>query len=591
MPPKEVYLGISCGLHDSAVALVRRDGLILYACSEERFSRVKGDSCWPKHSLKKAIQIASIQNLKISAVCCHENHQKSFLRSFTRLLNPFQSPVFNRDQLNAINAKYFRTISQIDALLNKLSLTRNNLFFSDHHISHALASYAYSEAKGGIFFIFDAYGQGASGFVGYMIDEKASIKIIKTFKLKQSLGLFYSAITRICGFKVLTGEYKMMGLAPYGKPSYYKRICDTFGNPNINEFCTKILDPFADDLASKDLENYLHLGSRMSESSITSEYFDMAASAQKYLEKLALSILKEHIKKVPPNTPKNIFLGGGVALNCKLTQLIQEEFKDYQISICPSAGDAGSSIGACYAKVLENDRPKIKNSSVLIGNEVSAIEVDNFLQVLGFKTYSENDKIVQQIVSLLMDGKIGAVFDGKAEFGPRALGNRSIIADPSKPKALQKINTYIKAREDFRPLAPITTSYLAKKYFEVLPEKNQLLRYMLTLVNVPDKTQKLIGSAVHIDKTARLQVLDKSDERIISKIIRHFYDTSGVPALINTSFNQRGEPIVDSIQDALTCFSSSNLDFLLIQGFLVLRDEQTKQCLDSFRRMTPLSLD
>ena len=190
-----------------------------------------------------------------------------------------------------------------------------------------------------------------------------------------------------------------------------------------------------------------------------------------------------------------------------------------------------------------------------------------------------------------MDGKIGAIFDGKAEFGPRALGNRSIIADPSEPKALQKINTYIKAREDFRPLAPITTSYLAKKYFELLPEKNQLLRYMLTLVNVPNKTQELIGSAVHIDKTARLQVLDKSDERIISKIIRHFYDTSGIPALINTSFNQRGEPIVDSIQDALTCFSSSNLDFLLIQGFLVLRDEQTKQCLDSFRRMTPLSLD
>lgn len=349
---QEVFLGVSSGFHDSAAALLDFDGRIIYAASEERFSRIKGDSSWPEQSINHAITVAKRQNRAIKSVCCHENIQRSVSWHLVNCLNPFSAKFKKFETLYSSLSRYSAFVENIDVLLNKLCLTRHNLYFSDHHVSHAMAAFAYSPAASGLVCVFDAFGQGSSGFFGFFDSSLNRLRVKHNFDINHSIGLFYSAITRLCGFKVLTGEYKLMGLAPYGTPSMYKKLRDVFGNPTLHEFNTSILDPFADDIASNDLVFALDVQRRIPESSISQPYMDLAASAQIYLEELVVNILKHEVSSMPKDLEKNIILGGGVALNCKLTHRIQKEFSDFDVYICPAAGDSGSAIGACYSRIL-----------------------------------------------------------------------------------------------------------------------------------------------------------------------------------------------------------------------------------------------
>ena len=591
----KALLGISCGFHDSAAALVGIDGDVIYASSQERFSRIKGDSAWPEMSINHALAVADAANLQVIGICCHEDPQKSSLWHVINKFNPFSvhKPKFSIIKKNIERYKLY--MSSLEGLLKRLGLSRKSLFFTDHHVSHAMAARAFSSEKSGQVYIFDAFGEGSSGFIGYLGNSFSNdITISKIFKVSQSVGLFYSSITALCGFKVLTGEYKLMGLAPYGQPTYYDEICKVFGEPNISEFTTEAINPFSEHIASDRLQKLLGIHNRIPESPVTKKYMDLAASAQFYLEKLIINIIYQNIESLPKELEKNIFIGGGVALNCKLTSEIQKNFSGYRIFICPAAGDAGSAIGCCHAKLLDNisgiHRLK-ETTTAYLGSSFTQNDIDDYLELFGFRKKSFEDSLPLFLSRLLASGKVGAVFNGKSEFGPRALGNRSILADPSKEDALLKINKYIKSREDFRPLAPITTEELASSTFNIEADKMHLLRYMLSLVDVPKSIQNWIRSAVHVDGTARLQVINKEDNKFIHELITAFHIMTGVPALINTSFNQRGEPIVDTIEDALTCFVSANLDFLVAGNSILLREEQDKSVLMSYQRHEILPLD
>ena len=592
----KAYLGISFGFHDSAVALTSVSGKILFAASEERFSRVKGDSSWPNNAILRALNVAQENNLTIVGVCGHENYQLTVFWMLKSFFNPFCIHKITFNQLVLVLERYKLLCSNFNFLLKELELPKRSLFFCDHHVSHALAAYSYSRLSSGLFFVFDAVGQGSSGLIGAIASNNSpaanKFQVYKKLHVHQSIGLFYSSITQLCGFKILTGEYKLMGLAAYGEPVYYDRLCAAFGEPILSSFNTRILDPFSDRLVSTELEDALQISVRAEESQMDQIYMNLAASAQRYLEDLVINVIGSFVYSIDSNVGKQIILGGGVALNCKLTQRIQETFPNYIVSVCPAAGDAGSAVGACQAKVFDRQLYSREiNNTAFLGSRNYADSSSGKLEVLGFDYQLFSCDTLDSIVELLIEGKIGAICRGPGEFGPRALGNRSILANPSSPEAIQKINRYIKAREEFRPLAPITTQELAQDFFEVDFEKNHLLDFMLSLVRVPDDVAKLIPSAVHVDGTARLQTVHGCDNNLMHTIISEFYRKSKIPALINTSFNQRGEPIVESLNDALTCFVCANLDFVLFDDCFILRERQEQALLDSYLRAAPLPLD
>ena len=587
---KCALFGISYGFHDSAAALVGHDGRIHFASSEERFTRIKGDRSWPQNAINNIIEYAEHNSIQVSGLCYYEDPLKRLSWS---IRNSIASSTTLKEKLKRIlkfSQNYINTTNQLLSFVESLSLSPSQLYISDHHISHAASALAFSPKQSGLVLILDAFGQDKSGFIGSFANN-GTLSILKSFSVCQSVGLFYSAITSICGFKILSGEYKLMGLAPYGKPHFYEKLKEIFGQPTNTDFSTSILDPFEKNLASKTLLDELGLPVRVPESHIEQKYLDLAASAQKYLERLVVNILKTYITRLPSSSKKNISMGGGVALNCKLTSVLETEFNDYSFSICPAAGDAGSAVGACYAYLTEYHRASlVTNKTAYLGLNNSALCTRTFLNTIGFKPSSTSPCSPNDFSDLLIEGKVGAIYRGSAEFGPRALGNRSILANPSDPHAISFINTHIKSREDFRPLAPITTIDIQEELFQETTS-NQLLQYMLTLIKIPNDVSNLIPSAVHIDGTARLQVITREQNTFLYEVITDFYSRTGIPALINTSLNQRGEPIVNTLQDALECFCSTRLDFICADSFIIKRSDQSKYTISAYTRNSSFPLD
>ena len=587
---KKAILGISSGFHDSAAALVDYDGRILFASSEERFTRVKGDKVWPIRAIENILKHAEVHGFEISIICYYENPIVRLRWALTNTLMSSKSLHEKLGRIRRLTFKYIELTVNLESLLNQLSLSRSDLFISDHHLSHATSVLAFSRQKSGLFCILDAFGQDCSGIICHLSSSQ-KLEVLNKLSIHQSVGLFYSAITSLCGFKVLTGEYKLMGLAPYGKPVYLDRLQQVFGSPNIKEFSTRILDPFSLSLASDILQSELAIDSRKPESPINELYLNLAASAQKYLEYLVINILETYLPKLHSSSQRHVFLGGGVALNCKLTSILQDKFSDYTFSICPAAGDSGSSVGACYAYLMEFISKDLQsNDTAYLGFCNDQLPIETYLKTLGFKTKYQRSCRPCDLSQLLLEGKVGAIFTGAAEFGPRALGNRSILASPSDKNAISLINTTIKSREDFRPLAPITTLEIYQDVFAGC-SANNLFDYMLTLANIPLDVIALIPSAVHVDGTGRLQVLSATQHPFLHQVITDFYRRTGTPALINTSFNQRGEPIVNSLMDALECFCTTGLDFLCIDSQLLIKSDQNLQTISAFRRKKSFPLD
>ena len=590
-----LILGISAYYHDSAVCLIK-NGEIIYAAQEERFSRIKHDSSFPKKSLHNLLKYCSIKISDLSAIVFYD---KPFLK-FERLIETYLSfcPKGFKQYLKAIpiwvNDKLFLKKMLIDEIkLFDKKFNGENLFFSEHHLSHAASAFYPSPFEKAIILTADGVGEWTTTSIS--IGYKNKIKIEKEIFFPHSIGLLYSAFTYFLGFKVNSGEYKVMGLAPYGKDRFKNIIKEKLinikddGSFHLNQNFFEYATGFQ--MTNNKFEKLFGIKKRLPETAIKQIHKDIAASIQSVTEEVMLKICLS-LKKT--YNLENLCLAGGVALNCVVNGKILSKKIFKNVWVQPAAGDAGGAMGAAFAyyyiekknsrKIHKNDQMK----DALLGPKFSS---SNILQTLNknkilFQKLSENN-LIKVVASELSKGKAVGWFQDKMEFGPRALGSRSIIADPRKKNMQKLLNLKIKFRESFRPFAPSVLYEDAKKWFDLKVESP----YMLIVANLKkkgkvvsnlEKTVSKIPAVTHVDYSARIQTV-KNKKLKYYKLIREFKRITGVPILVNTSFNIRGEPIVCSPQDAINCFLGTELDLLVLENFIIYKKEQDKSLIHDYK--------
>ena len=592
-------LGISAFYHDSAASLIL-DGKIIAAAQEERFSRKKHDARYPFNAVKYVLLEG---NLELSQVDHIVFFEKPFLK-FERLLETYLAfaplgfksfslsmPIWLREKL--FQKKFlFDKLQQHDNKFKDI----NKIKFSEHHFSHAASAFYPSPFEEAVVLTLDGVGEWATTTVS--IGKKNELKIIKEIHFPHSLGLLYSAFTYYAGFKVNSGEYKLMGLAPYGEPKYkeliFKNLLDVKGDGSFR-LNMKYFD-YATGLRMTNKKFSDLFGQPVRDpktDKITQFHMDIAASIQVVTEEIILK-LTQHIAK--EYSIKNLCLAGGVALNCVANGKIIKNKVFENIWIQPAAGDAGGSLGAAlgyWYKELNNSRIIFKDQmkGSFLGPSFDEKEIEEKLRSLK-ANYSkhESENLIDTIANKLANEKTVGWFQGKMEFGPRALGCRSIIADPRSDKMQKKLNLKIKFRESFRPFAPSVLIEDLSSWFELDKESP----YMLLVADVKkslqiplsDKNKKLFGidklnvkrssipAVTHIDYSARIQTVHKETNPKYYALISKFKEITKCPVLVNTSFNVRGEPIVCSIEDAYKCFMGTNLDILVIENFILYKEDQ-----------------
>ncbi|MFL2883321.1 MAG: carbamoyltransferase [Pelagibacteraceae bacterium] len=601
-------LGISAFYHDSAAALIA-DGNIIAAAQEERFSRKKHDASYPHSAVEYVLSEA---NLKLNEVDHIVFFEKPFLK-FERLLETYLAfapsgfksfslsmPIWLREKL--FQKKYlFDCLSNHDDKFKDI----NKINFSEHHLSHAASAYYPSPYNEAIILTLDGVGEWATTTVA--IGKGNNLKMIKEIHFPHSLGLLYSAFTYYTGFKVNSGEYKVMGLAPYGEPRFKDIILKELMDLKEDGTFKLNMDYFnyATGLTMTNKKFAKLFGQPVRDSKkdlLTQFHMDIAASIQAVTEEVVLrlttSIAKEY--KI-----ENLCLAGGVALNCVANGKILKKNLFKNIWIQPAAGDAGGSLGAALAfwyNELNNSRNnngKDKMKGSYLGPSFSDALIEKELNHLGanFKRVSSQD-LIDTVAKELNKENIIGWFQGRMEFGPRALGARSIIADPRSEKMQKELNLKIKFRESFRPFAPSILIEDLSKWFEL----NTSSPYMLLVakinqnlqVKMSDTEKKLFGidklnikrsiipAVTHVDYTARIQTVHKETNPKYYDLINKFKEITNCPILVNTSFNVRGEPIVCSIKDAYNCFMGTNLDILVIENFLLYKKDQDKKSIKNY---------
>tara|TARA_Y100000590_G_scaffold370464_1_gene432301 strand:- start:307 stop:2145 length:1839 start_codon:yes stop_codon:yes gene_type:complete len=594
-------LGISAFYHDSAAALLE-NGIIVAAAQEERFSRKKHDSRYPFNAIDFVLKY---KNLKLSDIDHIVFYEKPFLK-FERLLETYVafSPKGFQPFCMAMPLWLKEKLFQKKMLLNKLKQHDENfkdinkIYFSEHHYSHAASAFFLSPFKEAAVLTLDGVGEWSTTTISKGENEK--LEILKEIHFPHSLGLLYSAFTYYIGFKVNSGEYKVMGLAPYGEPKYrdliLKELIDVKedGSFKLNmkyfNYATGLT------MTNAKFSNLFGNPVRKPEiDKITQFHMDLAASIQSVIEEIILKIVNSLSKYVDSN---NLCLAGGVALNCVVNGKILKQTKYKNIWIQPAAGDAGGAVGAAIAfwyKELNNKRlipTQDQMNGSYLGPSFNNNEIEEKLNNLkaNFKKYSEED-LIEKIANDLSSGKTIGWFQGRMEFGPRALGARSILADPRNEKMQKELNLKVKYRESFRPFAPSILREDLEKWFDLNCDSPYML--FVSKVNkklqlpMSEKDKKLFGidklnikrssipAVTHIDYTARIQTVHSETNPRYHKLINAFKEKTGCPILVNTSFNIRGEPIVCTVEDAYKCFINTNLDILVCENFIMYKDEQT----------------
>ena len=601
-------LGISAFYHDSAAALIV-DGDILAAAQEERFSRKKHDPRYPFNAIK---YVLNESNLELSEVDYIVFFEKPFLK-FERLLETYMAfapkgfksfsmsmPLWLREKL--FQKKFlFDKLKEHDKNFNDM----NKIKFSEHHFSHAASAFFPSPFEDAVVLTLDGVGEWATTTIA--IGKKNNLEIIKEIHFPHSLGLLYSAFTYYTGFKVNSGEYKLMGLAPYGKPIYKNMIID-------NLLDLKGDGSFKLDMSYFDYATGLTMTNKKfsklfgqpardpKKNSLTQFHMNIAASIQAVTEEVILRIAKYISEKYKI---KNLCLAGGVALNCVANGKIFKEKIFENIWIQPAAGDAGGSLGAALAYWYhELAKPRIEYKDQMkgsyLGPEYNNDYIENQLKFLkaNYKKLNSKD-IISTTAKELSKEKIIGWFQGRMEFGPRALGGRSILADPRSEKMQKELNLKIKFRESFRPFAPSILREDVKNWFEL----NSDSPYMLLVSEVKKDRQikmkvqdenlfgieKLnikrssIPAITHVDYSARIQTVHKETNPRYYDLITEFKRITNCPILVNTSFNVRGEPIVCSVEDAFNCFMGTNLDILVIEDFIMFKNQQDHTLLNDYK--------
>ena len=597
-----IILGISAFYHDSSAAIII-DGKIVAAAQEERFSRIRHDLSFPFQAINFCLNFAQTKFKDLDFVVFYE---KPFLK-FERLLEtyigfaPKGFRSFKVSMPSWVTDKLFQK-RIIKKNLETISLSKfdeSKILFTEHHISHAASAFYPSPYKKSAILIMDAVGEWATTSIS--IGENNKIQMLSEINFPHSIGLLYSAFTYFLGFKVNSAEYKVMGLAPYGRPVFKKKILKNLieifddGSFKINQKYFNYSTGFT--MTNNNFNKLFKMDRRNENHSLNQKHMDLAASIQKVIEIIVLKIAK---KAFDLTKCDNLCLAGGVALNCVANSKILEEKIFKNIWIQPASGDAGGSIGAAlygYYNNFNKKRVIQKTDSMngsFLGPKYTNNEIKRTLDKLRIiYEFINTDKIFNKTIKLIIQGKTVGWFQGRMEFGPRALGHRSIIGDPRSKKMQKIMNLKIKFRESFRPFAPSILEEDSKEWFNISckspymlfvaqlnqskrvnlkPSQKNLKGLRLLYIN-----RSVIPAVTHVDYTARLQTVNKKYNTEFYKLIKKFKQLTKCPLLINTSFNVRGEPIVCSPKDAIECFMSTNLDALVIENYFILKQEQDKK--------------
>lgn len=591
-------LGISALYHDSAACIVI-DGEIIAAASEERFTRKKHDFTFPYRAIEFCLKYAGLKGEDIDIAVYYDNPVYTLERYIDNVVS------CKTDAKDLIESKFESMVGDklwIHKTIQKTLSKKCEVYVCEHHVSHAASAFYPSPYDKAVILTVDGVGEWATLSIGVGIDNK--IKLCEEIRYPHSLGLLYSAFTYFCGFKVNSGDYKFMGLAPYGKPIYEELICrelidikeDGSFKLNMKYFDFQYgramtNDAFADLFGGK---------RREPESRITEREMNIASSAQKVIEDILLKIVR-HAKETYGRNIDNLVMAGGVALNCVANGKILDSQIFKNIWIQPAAGDAGGSLGVALYTYYDHFNMERKIGKMdsqkgsYLGPAYGCDTVEEFLREKSYpyKRYAD-DELFKTIAQEMADGKIIGCFHGRMEFGPRALGNRSIIADPTNEEMQARLNLKIKFRESFRPFAPSVLYEDVADYFELDRESP----YMLLVEKVKDdrrmkqnidqdlrenggdmlsvvrKKRSDIPAITHVDYSARIQTVTEETNPYYYHIIEEFKKLTGYGVIVNTSFNVRGEPIVCSLQDAYECFMRTEMDILVMENCILKKEEQ-----------------
>ena len=602
-------LGISAFYHDSAACLLK-NGEIVAAAQEERFTRKKHDAGFPHYSIQYCLKEAGIPASQIDNVVFYE---KPFLK-FERLLETYLAfspkgytsfakamPLWIKDKLFQKSA----LIKELKSTLSKDINWRERLLFSEHHLSHAASAYFPSPFESAAVLTLDGVGEWTT--TSLAIGKRSNLKVIKEIHFPHSLGLLYSAFTYYTGFKVNSGEYKVMGLAPYGDPRYADLITENL--ITIAEDGSFQLDMSYFDYATgltmtnKKFDALFGGPPRKPETELTQREMDLAASIQKVTEDIVVELAQGIAKETGE---RNLCLAGGVALNCVVNGILLRRKIFDNIWIQPAAGDAGGALGAALStwylhhskeRVASRERDAMKGA--YLGPEFTDAEVEAELTACGatFKKLSE-DKLIDTVATALAGEKAVGWMQGRMEFGPRALGGRSIIADPRSPIMQKQLNLKVKYRESFRPFAPSVLREDVSEWFEheadspymllvadVREDKRRSMTneekalFGIDKLNVPRSS---VPAITHVDYSARIQTVHADTNPRYHAVISKFKEKTGCPIVVNTSFNVRGEPIICTPTDAFRCFMGTEMDVLSIGSYILYKEEQDETLRENY---------
>jgi carbamoyltransferase len=589
-------LGISCHYHDAAAALLR-DGVLVAAAEEERFSRKKHDYGFPRHAIDFCLKRAGIRPEELDYVVFYEKPLVKFERILTTALGTYPRSwrVFREAMTSWFNEKLWIK----GLILRSLRVRADRILFSDHHVSHAASAFFCSPFEEAAVLTVDGVGEWTTAGIGRARADwrgggQSSLVVESEVRFPHSLGLLYSAFTAFLGFEVNEGEYKVMGMAPYGEPryldevqqliriardgsfalnmdyfdfthsteqTYSRRFLDLFGPPRQkdSEFYTRHTHP---------LRDHPQWNERVAAEN--QRYADIAASIQRTTEDLMIAMARTAYERTGL---KKLCMAGGVALNSVANGRIVTETPFEEVWVQPAAGDSGGALGAAlYAyHVLLGQPRKFVMDHAYWGEEYSPADTAKFLTQAGrpFEEIEDEAKLTERVVGALLDQKVVGWFQGRFEWGPRALGNRSILADPRRPEMKHIVNTKIKFREPFRPFAPVILEHRAPEFFDIPAiERLPAARFMLLVRRLREDKADQIGATNHMG-TGRLQTIRRELNPRYYDLVEKFGEATGVPVLLNTSFNLRGEPIVTSPANALWTFSQSGLDMLVLGNYIV----------------------
>lgn len=549
-------LGISCDYHESAAALVV-DGRIVAASAEERFSRKKHDAGFPNGAIAFCLAKAGIVAADVDFVVFYEKPFQKFSRNLTTSIEYFPSSLgyFVDSMRNALTKKLWIK-SEIAA---KLDVDEEKILFVPQHLSHAAASFYPSPFEHAAVLTLDGVGEWTTGTMGTAKGHR--IDIDKEMRFPNSVGLLYSAFTAFLGFEVNDGEYKVMGMAAYGKPRFIKKIRKLFVQVEDGSF-TLDLTYFAFQYSNKRMytQKFMDLFDGC-------DKFDLAASLQEVVEDVVLNMARALYKHTKCT---DLVYGGGVALNSVINAAILAKTPFKRVFIFPAAGDDGGAVGAAlyvYHHVLGHKK-RYALKHMFLGDEHTNSDIEKFLKTNAISYRRVTDAVLYtQLSDALIKGKVIGWFEGREEFGPRALGHRSILADPKKSKMKDIVNSKIKFREEFRPFAPVILAEKIHKYF---PDADSLMStFMLATFHASSLAKRIAAATVHVDGSSRIQIVSKDYQGRYRKLLELFYKKTGRPILLNTSFNLKGEPIVNTPKNAYDTFMRSGIDILVLENCII----------------------